>query len=190
MRSESCDIFCNVIDNYGDIGVCWRLARQLANEHGLAVRLWVDDLASFARLCPEADAALEMQRCRGVEVRRWSNVPFRTCSACRSGDRGFRLQVAAELHRGDGGARAKTGVGEPRISFCRRLGRELPQAAFAAPDPASDQVFLLPRLHRGRLAACCWSATCWCGAMHSRAITRCSRRSGGPLDWKCQVRKP
>ena len=33
-----CDIFCNVIDNYGDIGVCWRLARQLANEHGLAVR--------------------------------------------------------------------------------------------------------------------------------------------------------
>jgi hypothetical protein len=26
MRSESCDIFCNVIDNYGDIGVCWWLA--------------------------------------------------------------------------------------------------------------------------------------------------------------------
>ncbi len=35
MRNESCDIFCNVIDNYGDIGVCWRLARQLAHEHGL-----------------------------------------------------------------------------------------------------------------------------------------------------------
>jgi uncharacterized repeat protein (TIGR03837 family) len=72
MRNESCDIFCNVIDNYGDIGVCWRLARQLASEHGLQVRLWVDDLASFARLCPEADAAKEVQRCRGVEVRRWS----------------------------------------------------------------------------------------------------------------------
>jgi uncharacterized repeat protein (TIGR03837 family) len=66
-----CDIFCNVIDNYGDIGVCWRLARQLANEHGLAVRLWVDDLASLARLCPEADAAAEQQQCRGVEVRLW-----------------------------------------------------------------------------------------------------------------------
>jgi len=71
MRSESCDIFCNVIDNFGDIGVCWRLARQLANEHGMAVRLWVDDLASFQRLYPDADAALEMQRCRGVEVRLW-----------------------------------------------------------------------------------------------------------------------
>ena len=71
MRNESCDIFCNVVDNYGDIGVSWRLARQLANEHGLAVRLWVDDLASFHRLCPEADVALERQFCRGVEVRRW-----------------------------------------------------------------------------------------------------------------------
>lgn len=67
----SCDIFCNVIDNYGDIGVSWRLARQLANEFGLEVRLWVDDLASFARLCPDADAMLEIQRCRGVEVRLW-----------------------------------------------------------------------------------------------------------------------
>jgi len=63
-----CDIFCNVIDNYGDIGVCWRLARQLANEHGIAVRLWVDDLNSFAKLCSDADAALEKQKCRGVEV--------------------------------------------------------------------------------------------------------------------------
>jgi uncharacterized repeat protein (TIGR03837 family) len=66
-----CDIFCNVIDNFGDIGVCWRLARQLANEHGLSVRLWVDDLGSFAKLCPEADVASEMQKCRGVEVRHW-----------------------------------------------------------------------------------------------------------------------
>ena len=30
-----CDLFCNIIDNFGDIGVCWRLARQLAAEHGV-----------------------------------------------------------------------------------------------------------------------------------------------------------
>lgn len=66
-----CDIFCNVIDNYGDIGVCWRLARQLANECGLEVRMWVDDLGSLAKLCHEADAARDIQYCRGVEVRRW-----------------------------------------------------------------------------------------------------------------------
>ncbi|HCS13366.1 MAG: elongation factor P maturation arginine rhamnosyltransferase EarP [Zetaproteobacteria bacterium CG06_land_8_20_14_3_00_59_53] len=69
------DIFCNVVDNYGDIGVCWRLARQLAGEHRLAVRLWVDDVQSFVRLCPEADARLDMQQCLGVEVRRWAE-PF------------------------------------------------------------------------------------------------------------------
>ncbi|MDO8349751.1 MAG: elongation factor P maturation arginine rhamnosyltransferase EarP [Gallionella sp.] len=70
-QAVSCDIFCNVIDNYGDIGVSWRLARQLANEFGITVRLWVDDMASFAKLCPDADASLESQRCRGVEVRLW-----------------------------------------------------------------------------------------------------------------------
>lgn len=67
-----CDIFCTVVDNYGDIGVCWRLARQLANEHGLNVRLWVDDLRSFGKLCSELDVELDVQSCRGVEVRRWS----------------------------------------------------------------------------------------------------------------------
>ncbi|CAM3984461.1 hypothetical protein CCOS865_01751 [Pseudomonas reidholzensis] len=65
------DIFCTVVDNYGDIGVTWRLARQLVAEHDLAVRLWVDDLQSFVRLCPEADANAEQQCQQGVDVRRW-----------------------------------------------------------------------------------------------------------------------
>jgi uncharacterized repeat protein (TIGR03837 family) len=30
------DVFCRVIDNFGDIGVCWRLARQLAGERRCA----------------------------------------------------------------------------------------------------------------------------------------------------------
>lgn len=65
------DIFCNVVDNFGDIGVCWRLARQLTLEHGLAVRLWVDDLASFARIAPDADPVAAQQWLRGVEVCHW-----------------------------------------------------------------------------------------------------------------------
>ncbi|HET7833433.1 MAG TPA: elongation factor P maturation arginine rhamnosyltransferase EarP [Gallionella sp.] len=70
-KLKSCDIFCNVVDNYGDIGVCWRLARLLAQEHGLAVRLWVDDLVSMQKLCPEVDAHQALQHCRGVDVRHW-----------------------------------------------------------------------------------------------------------------------
>ena len=68
----NCDIFCTVVDNYGDIGVCWRLAKQMANEQGMSVRLWVDDLASFHKLCPEAVPTLPIQQCRGVEIRHWS----------------------------------------------------------------------------------------------------------------------
>jgi uncharacterized repeat protein (TIGR03837 family) len=71
-----CDIFCTVVDNYGDIGVCWRLARQLASELDMRVRLWVDDLRSFGKLCPELNPALEQQCCRGVEVRHWSVDAF------------------------------------------------------------------------------------------------------------------
>ena len=65
------DLFCRVVDNYGDIGVCWRLARQLAGEHGVAVRLWVDDLASFRRICAAVDPDADEQVLQGVTVRRW-----------------------------------------------------------------------------------------------------------------------
>ncbi len=70
-RAASLAIFCKVVDNYGDIGICWRLARQLQSEHGVAVTLWVDDLASFQRICPEIDVAVESQQAAGVTVRHW-----------------------------------------------------------------------------------------------------------------------
>lgn len=46
------DVFCRVIDNFGDIGVCWRLARGLG-ERGHAVRLWVDDTSALAWMAPQ-----------------------------------------------------------------------------------------------------------------------------------------
>ncbi len=75
-RPSSWDIFCTVIDNYGDIGVCWRLARQLAAEQRVPVRLWVDDLTSFARLHPGIDPQKARQFALGVEIRHWSNEAF------------------------------------------------------------------------------------------------------------------
>ena len=70
-RPADWDIFCTVIDNYGDIGVCWRLARQLADEYGFLMRLWVDDLKSFQRICPDIDPQHSIQYSQGVEVRLW-----------------------------------------------------------------------------------------------------------------------
>ncbi len=58
------DIFCRVIDNFGDIGVCWRLATQLAGQ-GQQVRLWVDDASALQWMAP--------QGCPGVEVRAWGS---------------------------------------------------------------------------------------------------------------------
>jgi len=59
-----CDIFCAVVDNFGDAGVCWRLARQLAAEFGWQVRLWIDDPAPLQRMAPDLAAG-------PVDVRIW-----------------------------------------------------------------------------------------------------------------------
>lgn len=56
------DIFCRVIDNFGDIGVCWRLATQLAAQ-GQRVRLWVDDARALAWMAPNGAP--------GVTVHAW-----------------------------------------------------------------------------------------------------------------------
>ena len=64
-------LFCKVVDNFGDIGICWRLARQLAREHGVRVTLWVDDLRSFGRICPSIDVEADEQEVAGVLVRHW-----------------------------------------------------------------------------------------------------------------------
>jgi len=63
------DIFCHVIDNFGDLGVCWRLAVNLA-QRGQDVRLWVDQPAALAWLAPDAAP--------GVQVRHW-RTPFDRC---------------------------------------------------------------------------------------------------------------
>ena len=71
VMSARWDIFCKVIDNFGDAGVAWRLARQLAHEHSLAVRLWIDDPRSLARMAPGVDAERDAQCVAGIDIQRW-----------------------------------------------------------------------------------------------------------------------
>lgn len=66
------DIFCTVIDNFGDIATCWRLARLLRDEHGQYVRLWVDDLATMQQLVPATRLELAEQHIDGIEVCHWA----------------------------------------------------------------------------------------------------------------------
>lgn len=53
------DIFCRVVDNWGDIGVCWRFARDLASR-GIRVRLWVDDASALAWMAPAGHPGVEV----------------------------------------------------------------------------------------------------------------------------------
>jgi uncharacterized repeat protein (TIGR03837 family) len=62
MQGLQWDLFCRVVDNFGDVGVCWRLAADLA-ARGERVRLWIDDAAPLAWMAPGGAA--------GVEVRAW-----------------------------------------------------------------------------------------------------------------------
>ncbi|MBT9456529.1 MAG: elongation factor P maturation arginine rhamnosyltransferase EarP [Burkholderiaceae bacterium] len=54
------DVFCRVIDNFGDIGVCWRLARDLA-ARGQTVRLWLDDSSALAWMAPNGAPGIELR---------------------------------------------------------------------------------------------------------------------------------
>jgi uncharacterized repeat protein (TIGR03837 family) len=69
------DIFCKRVDNYGDIGVCWRLARRLCRQAAWQVRLWIDDLPAFKRLEPRCDPAAPEQDIQGVHIVGWSSSP-------------------------------------------------------------------------------------------------------------------
>lgn len=57
------DVFCRVIDNFGDVGVSWRLTRDLA-ARGQRLRLWIDDAAALRWMAPEGPPP-------GIEVLPW-----------------------------------------------------------------------------------------------------------------------
>lgn len=74
-RPLSWDIFCEVIDNFGDVGVCWRTAAELA-ARGQRVRLWLDDASALAWMAPGPYPA-------GLSVHSW---PDQAVSAQDVGD--------------------------------------------------------------------------------------------------------
>ena len=67
-------LFCRVIDNFGDIGVSWRLVRQLQQEQGLQVVLWVDDVQALQALLPEADVSTRHACYEGITVLQWQEA--------------------------------------------------------------------------------------------------------------------
>ena len=89
-RGMRWDLFCRVIDNCGDLGVCWRLAADLASR-GEPVRLWVDDAAALHWMAPR-------RRMPASKCVPWSEDVSAAPSRRRRG-RSLRLRPAAALRR-------------------------------------------------------------------------------------------
>lgn len=91
MRSLQWDIFCKVIDNFGDIGICWRLAADLAGR-GQRVRLWVDDCSALAWMAPGG--------CHDVQVLPWTGSIDVSCldsTPCDVLVEAFGCEIAPEF---------------------------------------------------------------------------------------------
>jgi uncharacterized repeat protein (TIGR03837 family) len=85
------DIFCKVIDNFGDIGICWRLAANLAAK-GQRVRLWVDDASALTWMAPTG--------CKGVQVLHWTesiDVSILNIAPCAVLVEAFGCEISPEF---------------------------------------------------------------------------------------------
>lgn len=66
------DIFCKIVDNFGDIGVCWRLAKQLHQEHGLEIRLFINHLEVASKIMIGISNEAE-QIYEGISIVKWDD---------------------------------------------------------------------------------------------------------------------
>jgi uncharacterized repeat protein (TIGR03837 family) len=115
------DIFARVVDNFGDAGVSWRLARQLAVEHGRDVVLWLDQLAPLARIAPDVVGDRSTQRAHGVTIRHWTD-PFPAAEPADVVVEAFGCGLPDAYVRGDGGTRVATAMVRSRVSERGSLG--------------------------------------------------------------------
>ena len=88
-------VLCKVVDNYGDIGVCWRMCRRLKKLNPQnTISLIVDNLVSFNRICDSVDVDAAFQNVQGVDVYNWNNADV--CYGQFVQNDGERLSVILE----------------------------------------------------------------------------------------------
>lgn len=141
MHSMRWDIFCKVIDNHGDLGVCWRLACQLA-ARGEHVRLWIDDAAALRWMAPSG--------CDGVEVIDWPDAAaVRAAVAAPAPDvlvEGFGCEPAPELIARFAEAPGRAWINLEYLSaepYVERL-HGLPSPVFKGPGAGLSKRFFYP----------------------------------------------
>ena len=93
-------VLCKVVDNFGDIGVVWRLCCQLSNQikkENLTskINLIVDDLASFNKICNSVDSNKSFQIVENINIFNWNDEKL--CYDEFSKNDGENLSVILEV---------------------------------------------------------------------------------------------
>jgi len=93
-------VLCKVVDNFGDIGVVWRLCCQLSNQikkenFTSKINLIVDDLASFNKICNSVDAKKSFQIVDNINIFNWNDEKL--CYDEFSKNDGENLSVILEV---------------------------------------------------------------------------------------------
>ena len=92
-------VLCKVVDNFGDIGVVWRLCCQLSNlikkqNSSYIINLIVDDLVSFNKICKDVCIEKPFQIVNDINVYSWHENDF--CYEVFSENDGEKLSVIVE----------------------------------------------------------------------------------------------
>ncbi len=147
MQSLTWDIFCKVIDNYGDLGVCWRLACQVA-ARGDLVRLWVDEPGTLSWMAPGGAA--------GVKLRAWGGLPAANEPASDRLIEAFGCEIphdfiAACISRVSAGAKKPVWVNLEYLSAeaCVARNHGLPSPVFSGPAAGWTKWFFYPGFTEG-----------------------------------------
>ncbi len=114
-------LVCQVIDNFGDAGVMWRLARQLADEYGCRIDFFIDDLEVLQHLHPAA---------------RWHPADGTRIPALPGQD-------AVRIHRLDDTAAVGEGAEVVVLGFQVRLPMAARQRLLMPPDAAAPAPLLI-----------------------------------------------
>ncbi len=70
-------VLCKVVDNFGDIGVCWRMCRRLKLINpDINLSLIVDDLEAFKRICSQIKVDEKAQVFQGITIYNWKEYEY------------------------------------------------------------------------------------------------------------------
>jgi uncharacterized repeat protein (TIGR03837 family) len=161
------DIFCRVIDNLGDAGVCLRVTRRMAGGFGWSVRIFID--------APEVIAPIVPPGLAHVDVLPWAaaEAPDTVPADCVIEAFGCELPVA---YRGRMAARRAAGEPAPRWLNLEYFSCEdWVAGSHGLPSPQADGLakhFWIPGFRAGSAGVT---------VLPDTAPDRAARRAGAPL---------